>query len=124
MSWSLLFIPFAYINLFFFSFGIGMIMSILTVFFRDLQHIIVIAMQGLFFLTPIFYRQDNITGKLSWIVDMNPVVPFIELFRAPLYLAHFPDSGIIIRACILSIIAFFLGLYIFFYQEKKIVFRL
>ena len=49
MSWAVLFIPVAYTLLFFFALGIGLIMSVATVFFRDLQHVILIAMQGLFY---------------------------------------------------------------------------
>ena len=57
LSWTLLFIPIAYLLLFFFALGVGLIMSVVTVFFRDLQHVILIAMQGLFFLTPILYKR-------------------------------------------------------------------
>ena len=48
-SWSLLFLPISFVLLFLFTMGLGLIMSIATVFFRDLQHIVLVAMQGLFF---------------------------------------------------------------------------
>lgn len=124
LSWAVLFIPVAYILLFFFALGIGLITSVATVFFRDLQHVILIAMQGLFFLTPILYKRDAIAGKVSWLVDFNPVVPFIELFRAPLYLASLPSSSVIFQAMLLSLSAMAVGLFVFLRQEKKIVFRL
>ena len=124
LSWAVLFIPVAYLLLFFFALGIGLIMSVATVFFRDLQHVILIAMQGLFFLTPILYKRDALAGKVSWLVDFNPVVPFIELFRAPLYQASLPSSNAILQTALLSLSAMAFGLFVFLRQEKKIVFRL
>lgn len=124
LSWALLFIPIAYALLFFFALGVGLIMSVATVFFRDLQHVILIAMQGLFFLTPIIYKHDALTGKLGWLISLNPVVPFIELFRAPLSMARFPNSIVIFQAVLLSSFAMAIGLFVFLQQEKKIVFRL
>lgn len=124
LSWAILFIPIAYVLLFFFALGISLITSVATVFFRDLQHIILIAMQGLFFLTPILYKNDALAGKIGWLVGLNPVVPFIELFRAPLSLASLPSLGVIFQAMVLSLSAMVIGLFIFLRQEKKIVFRL
>lgn len=124
LSWAALFIPVAYLLLFFFALGIGLITSVAMVFFRDLQHVILIAMQGLFFLTPIFYKNDALVGKIGWLVGLNPVVPFIELFRAPLYSASLPKSSIILQALLLSLAAITIGLLVFRRHEKKIVFRL
>ena len=124
LSWAVLFIPIAYLMLFFFALGAGLIMSVVTVFFRDLQHVILIVMQALFFLTPILYKPDSLKGKVAWLVDLNPVVPFIELFRAPLFEASLPSSSVIIQATFFSLAAMVIGLLIFLRQEKKIVFRL
>ena len=124
LSWSILFIPIAYILLFCFSLGIGLIMSVATVFFRDLQHVILIAMQGLFFLTPIIYKHGALEGKVGWLVGLNPVVPFIELFRAPLTMARMPNSDVIFQAALISMSAMAIGVFVFLKQEKKIVFRL
>lgn len=124
VSWALLFVPFAYLLLFVFAFGIGLVTSVATVFFRDLQHVILIAMQGLFFLTPVLYRHDALAGKLAWVVGLNPIAPFIELFRHPLYLATWPSVFLVAKATALSLVALACGLAIFLWREKKIVFRL
>lgn len=124
LSLSLFFLPIAFFLLFFFALGIGFIMSILTVFFRDLQHVILIAMQGIFFLTPILYQKKAIDGWVSWLINLNPVSPFIELFRAPLTLATLPENSTILHCAAISIIFFTIGLVVFRRQEKNIVFRL
>jgi ABC-type polysaccharide/polyol phosphate export permease len=124
LTWSVLFIPAAYILLFFFTLGIGIITSVATVFFRDLQYVVSIAMQGLFYLTPIIYKHDALAGSVGLLIRLNPLVPFIELFRAPLYSARLPDQGYILQATLLSLFTMAIGVVIFLKQEKKIVFRL
>jgi ABC-type polysaccharide/polyol phosphate export permease len=124
LSWSILFIPVAFLLLFVFALGIGLIMAIVTVFFRDLQHVILIAMQGLFFLTPVLYKPEALAGKVAWLVRLNPVVPFIDLFRAPLTQGSLPSFSLILQATAISISTMAFGLFIFLRQEKKIVFRL
>lgn len=124
LSWAVFFIPIAYMLLLVFAFGVSLIMSVATVFFRDLQHITVIAMQGLFFLTPIFYNRELITGRLHFLVDMNPITTFIELFRSPLYHATLPTLSVMIKAVAFAVMAMTIGLFFFLKQEKKVVFRL
>lgn len=124
LSWTAFFVPVAFLLLFFFTLGIALIMSIVTVFFRDLQHVILIVMQGLFFLTPILYKHEALEGKVKWLITLNPVVPYIELFRAPLYKGVLPSGSIILQALVLSVSAMIIGLFVFLRQEKKIVFRL
>lgn len=124
LSWALLFIPVAYLLLFLFSLGIALVASIATVFFRDLQHVLVITMQAWFFLTPVLYKNTALAGKVAWLVGINPIVPFIELFRAPLYLAQLPSTDVIITTVVFSLVSMSIGVLFFLFQERKIVFRL
>lgn len=124
LSWSLLFLPISFALLFLFALGLGLIMSIVTVFYRDLQHVILIAMQGLFFLTPILYKHDALTGKVAWLVGINPVTPFISLFRAPLIEATLPSGSVLLLTVVISVSAMAIGLFVFLRKERNIVFRL
>lgn len=124
ISWALLFLPVSYVLLFVFAMGFGMIMSVATVFFRDLQYVMAIAMQALFFLTPILYKPDALAGRTKWLIEINPVTPFIALFRAPLIDASLPSSDAILQATMIAVITIIVGLTFFLRQEKKVVFRL
>lgn len=124
ISWAIFFIPIAYMFLLIFSLGVGLAISVLTVFFRDIQHILLIAMQGIFFLTPILYKNNALTGKMGWLIAWNPLIPFIDLFRNPLYVLDLPSGSTILNAVVLSILTLVFGLSVFLAQERKIVFRL
>jgi ABC-type polysaccharide/polyol phosphate export permease len=121
---ALWFIPVAYLILFFFALGFGLLTSVATVYFRDLQHVLLIGMQGLFFFTPILYKQDNLSGLAAQIVNLNPVVPFIDLFRFPLVSGLVPPIGVITIALIISLTTFLIGLCVFMTKEARVIFRL
>ncbi|MCP5160070.1 MAG: ABC transporter permease [Hahellaceae bacterium] len=124
LSWALLFLPSAYMLLFIFSLGCGLIVSVATVFFRDLQYVIAIALQGLFFLSPILYKSDAIKGKVAWLVQLNPLVPFIELFRAPLFESSLPSPSIVMSSIAVALVTLVIGFIVFKRAENNIVFRL
>lgn len=124
LSWAILFMPVAFVLLFFFTFGIVLIISVATVFFRDLQYIMTVAMQALFFLTPILYNKDMLGGKIAALVSLNPVVAYIELFRSPINSATLPSLSVIITAVLYALISIGVGFALFIQHEKKIVFRL
>ncbi|MCE9606332.1 MAG: ABC transporter permease [Planctomycetia bacterium] len=124
MSWALLFLPIAYAMLFFFSLGFALVASILVVFFRDMQHVIVVVMQAWFYLTPIMYKREALMGKAAWLMTINPLVPFITMFRDPICSGTCPELTVVTQAFFLACASMTLGLALFLNQEKKVVFRL
>ncbi len=123
-TWSLLFLPVAYLLVFIFAFGGTLIISVLTVFFRDLQHVVGILLQALFFLTPILYEKKSFEGYLGKLLGLNPIAPFIDLFRAPIRYGVLPDTASIAHAALLAAASLVLGMVFFLRQERNIVFRL
>lgn len=121
---TLLFIPMAYLLLFLFTIGIAQIMTICTVYFRDLQHIVGVLMQALLFLTPIFYKPEALTGKITWLIAVNPLTQFVELFRRPIYGGELPSLATILVAAILSTASLLIGLWFFRRHENTVIFRL
>jgi len=123
-SFALAFLPISYLLLFFFAFGVALMASVVVVFFRDVQHMIGVFMQAWFYLTPIVYKADALGGKAAWLIKLNPMVPFIALFRAPIYDGTLPPFSVILHSAILAAASILIGVAFFLTQEKKIVFRL
>ena len=124
VSFALLIIPLCFFLLFLFSFGFALIMAVCTTYFRDLQHVVGILMQALLFLTPVFYKPDSLSGKVSSLIQINPLTPFIELFRAPIVNGQFPSVMILGVTCLLGILSSIFGLWFFRRCERDIAFRL
>jgi ABC-type polysaccharide/polyol phosphate export permease len=120
-------IPFAFIPIFFlllFLIGIGTILSILTVYFRDLMHIIPAGVQALFFLTPIIYTRDMIPAKYQFLVTLNPFYYFLEAFRSLLISGQWPTPIFFLIILITTLVSLILGLFVIVKYNNKIVFKL
>ena len=61
-----------------FLYGSGLILSLLTVWLRDLPYIVGIGMQILFWLSPITYARRDLEGIFRTVVDFNPITYFLE----------------------------------------------
>lgn len=124
LTLALFFIPVGYLLLFLFSFGIALMMAVSTVYFRDLQHVVGICMQALLFLTPVFYKPEALQGKVAWVIMLNPLTQFVELFRMPIYLGVFPEASTVLKAGLLSVLSLVFGLWFFRRHEHRVAFRL
>jgi ABC-type polysaccharide/polyol phosphate export permease len=80
---SLLFIPGILIALVSAS-CYGTILGIVSARFRDAPMLVLNVLQIAFFVTPIMWKTDILTVNQKWVVEMNPLLPFIELIRNPL----------------------------------------
>lgn len=124
LGWSLLLLPFALLLLALFIFGGILLLSILTVFFRDLSHILQIGLFGLFYLTPILYPTSLLSGNLLSLIKLNPFYYFINIFHIIIYEATLPGWPEW-AACIgLTALSLTLGVLVFQKNEQDVIYRL
>lgn len=71
-----------------FVLGFALLLSTLAVFFTDVVELYNVALQALFYLTPIIYPSEIIPEKLQFIFKLNPLYVLIELFRKPIFLGQ------------------------------------
>lgn len=64
-----------------FSIGLGMLISSIVPYIRDLQQIMGYVLQGMFFLSPIIYPMQAIPEKFRWLLYLNPITIFIESYH-------------------------------------------
>lgn len=126
LSWGLLMLPFALLLTAFFLLGLVLIISILTVFFRDLTHIIQIAFTGLFYLTPIVYQIALVANNplLLMVIKLNPFFYFVDLFHIIIYQASIPDTSLWLTCLGLTVLSLILGLTTYNAKEKDVIYRL
>jgi len=80
---SLLFIPGFLISLIA-AFSYGTLLGIISTRFRDVPMLVLNILQIAFFVTPVMWTKDILTVDQKWVVEMNPLLPFIEIIRNPL----------------------------------------
>lgn len=64
-----------------FSLGVGMFLSALMVFFRDIQFLWSVVVMMWQYATPIFYSPEIIPAKFAFILRCNPIYHFIKNIR-------------------------------------------
>jgi lipopolysaccharide transport system permease protein len=93
--------------------GIAFIVSALTVYFRDLEHVMGISLLAWQFLTPVMYPETLVPNDYIKIFMLNPMTPITIAYRDILYYGAFPNWQTIAYALLCSISIFFVGLLIF-----------
>ncbi|HEX2273519.1 MAG TPA: ABC transporter permease [Acidimicrobiales bacterium] len=79
--------------------GLGLGLSVLNVYFRDVEHLVGVLLQFWFYATPVVYPIDVVPTEatvLGWdlpvrtLYGLNPMVRFVEAYRDCLYHLRFP----------------------------------
>lgn len=115
----LFFIPILFV--FVFSIGVGLLLSSLSVFYRDLLHIYGILLSLLSFFSATFYPIEIIPANYRIIVEFNPIYVFINYFRTLVLDGQLPDLKLNLLAIVYCLISVLLGYKVFKKNENKIV---
>ncbi len=118
---SILFVPIAFMYILIFSIGMGLLLSSLNVFFRDIQHLYGVVLTAWTYLTPIFYPVEIIPEQFKWLIEINPIYYMISYFRECVLYGNIPSlqlNIICMIACLISIIA---GLLAFYKNQDKFI---
>jgi len=107
--------------LFIFCCGIGLILSALSTYFRDITHLYGVLTLAWMYATPIFYDAailpENVRGTLEW----NPMYHFITFFRSLILSGQIP-GGDVWAICIgSSTIMLVIGLLVFKKLQRNFI---
>lgn len=101
------------------SIGVAFIVSSLSVYFRDLLHLLGIIMQLLFYATPIVYASNAVPAELQWLIKINPMAYLIEGYRNIFYNKMPPDTHSLLIALAMGIALCIVGYFVFKKLEKR-----
>ena len=109
--------------------GIALTLSVLNVYFRDVQHLVGILLQLWFYATPIVYpisvvkeRADvlGVSVPLRTIYGLNPMVRLVEAYRDCLYDLRLPPAKDLGYLIVVAAVSLAVGLYAFNRLEPKL----
>lgn len=121
ISWTILLFPLVLIIQTLLMFGIAFILSAITVYARDVEHIVNVIVMALFHGTPIVYTIDMLPAKFQTLLYLNPMTSIIEAYRDILFyqkLPNFLNLGII---TVISIVVMMFGLWLFRKLQRNFV---
>ena len=99
--------------------GIALLVSGLTVYFRDLEYILSILTMAWQFLSPVMYSVDMVPENLRPLFYLNPMTSILVCFRAVLYGKTAPRLSDLLLALGAGLFFLLLGWYVFGRLEKR-----
>jgi lipopolysaccharide transport system permease protein len=96
-----------------FSLGLGMLLSALIPYIRDIGQILGPILQGTFFLSPIIYSIEFVPEKLRMIFYLNPITYFASSYQRIILLKEVPSLFYISIIVSLSIGSLIFGFFVF-----------
>jgi lipopolysaccharide transport system permease protein len=96
-----------------FSIGLGMILGVLNVFFRDVGQFFGILLQFWFWFTPIVYPVTTLPPGVRDLLAWNPMVPLITSYQNILVYGREPDWIALLPVTLLAVLFCALGMKLF-----------
>lgn len=122
LSWLLSFVPL--IQLLLLSFGVGMILATIGVFFRDMEYLWTVATTLIMYMSAIFYYPiDLVKNPNDWkliIIELNPLYCVITNFRNCIFGDAF-DMRLFLYSTVFSLVCIVIGIYTFYKKQDKFI---
>jgi lipopolysaccharide transport system permease protein len=118
---ALLGVPLAFAGVGLTSLSLGLVFSILTAKYRDLSNMVSLITRLLMFVTPVIYPLASVPHDLHWVVVLNPLTSFFELFRLSLLGEGTVVLPYLAYSIIFTIIIFPAALWIFNKNGNKLI---
>lgn len=119
LSWNLLWLPILAITQTLLCAGFAFLFCSINVYFRDLEYITGVVLMALYFMTPIMYSIDMMPKKLHWILRINPMTSFVELYRDVTFYGRGLNFEVYLFALAYSLFIFVTGYFVFGKLQKK-----
>lgn len=98
--------------------GISFILSAITIYIRDLEHIISVFLMAAFYITPIVYKLDQMPENLRIIMQLNPMTHIINAYRDIFYYQQMPNMQSLGILFAISFVLMIVGYFIFKKLQK------
>ena len=118
---SLLALPLLLLYVVLFSAGVGMALSALSVFFRDVCHLWGVVITAWTYATPLFYPVEILPEWAMPFMQYNPMYHYVTYFRDLILNGTVPGLQENLLCLGMAVVAFAIGLLIFKKTEKKFI---
>lgn len=102
-----------------FTIGVALMLATGTTFFRDIRHILEIALSAMFWTTPIVYQVRDLPDFARTGLLLSPLSPFVLAYQQMFYYRAWPDPAVWAMAVIYAVAALTIGLRLFVAYEDR-----
>lgn len=83
--------------------GMSMAFAAANVTFRDLQELVPVMLLLWFYGSPLFYRLEMVSAEWRWLILLNPLTWFLDLYRHVFYYLVMPPAKVVAVAAVLGL---------------------
>lgn len=117
-----LLLPYSYLCLLIFTIGVGLLMSTLAVFLRDMFYIYGIILTILQYFTPLMYDISMLDPRLQIVLKLNPLYHYINFARTIILRNQVPTVFTFVVCGVSSIVVFLIGMLVFKKNQDKFIY--
>lgn len=104
-----------------FAAGLGIVVGVLNVFFRDVGQFINILMQFWFWFTPIVYSATTLPVAVRPWIHLNPMTPFAQAYQGIFVNGRWPQWSSLWPSIVLAMILCMIALALFRHRSSEMV---
>ena len=121
-TWRFILLAYPVATLLLFNLGIGMVLSALFIFFRDMDYLWSVALQLLMYGSAIFYTIDNMSDRMQIVFACNPIYRHIAYFREVVLSGTVPSLETHLTLLGFAVVAFLLGAFMYKHYNTKFLY--
>jgi ABC-type polysaccharide/polyol phosphate export permease len=107
-----------------FTAGIAMLLAVGTAFFRDVRHLVEVALPILFWATPVVYETAQIPARLRTLILLTPLSPYVTAYHDVFYYRRWPSTETWILALVYATLSLAAGLWLMTRTEYQLTERI
>jgi ABC-type polysaccharide/polyol phosphate export permease len=117
---TIILLPVFMILVFLLSIGISLFLSILSVRVKDLNYLWIVVTNVIIFLTPIFWRLENMPPTIYEILQYSPWIQIITMTQDAVIYNKLPELGMFLYVTVFVFVILGIGMFIFKKFENKV----
>ena len=121
-TWRLLCLAYPIATLLLFNLGIGMVLSALFIFFRDIDYLWTVALQLIMYGSAVFYTVDKFPPNVQLVFSLNPVYRHIAYIREIVLGGTIPSLSTHLTLLGVAVAAFLAGAFMYKRYNTKFLY--
>jgi ABC-type polysaccharide/polyol phosphate export permease len=116
---SLVMLPVLLALLGLYTIGLSSFLAAFNLYWRDTYHLVGVLLTAWMFATPIFYPDHMVPEGMRWMLMVNPMHWFVEMFKQVTLFGIWPSPGYLAPFAVVACLTFFIGMRFFKRHEPS-----
>jgi ABC-type polysaccharide/polyol phosphate export permease len=107
-----------------FTIGVALLLAVGTAFFRDVRHLVDVALAVLFWATPVVYETTQLPPRVRTLILLTPLSPYVTAYHDVFYYRRWPPVETWLLAVVYAVVAAVAGLWLMTRNEDQLTERI